>query len=320
MPSIEDVQDSHDKILRTLAKHFLQDLVEILFPEIADKIDYSTAKFIAEKLFTDFRKGGHLEPDVVVELRAKSGERQVVLFHGEMENQFRKSFEKRLRTYHLQLSLEYPDCAVLTSVIYRLGGPSYGIEKREVVTGFAGMVTSRFYYVCFSLSRSLAEEYVDRPQALAAAFAALMKSAIWDKVEQKIRCYEAIERAEVDTEKRYLLVNTVDNYLPLSKNEEDRFDAEIRQEGHKEVTKMIQTLSEALADQKAEGVALGKAEGVALGKIMATREAIALLARSLHKDLPNGFLKKLDEIDDIRRLYEILESIPRSKSLQELLP
>ena len=83
---------------------------------------------------------------------------------------------------------------------------------------------------------------------------------------------------------------------------------------------MIQTLSEALADQKAEGVALGKAEGVALGKIMATREAITLLARSLYKDLPDCLQERLDEIDDIQRLYEILESMPRSKSLQELLP
>lgn len=315
-PPGEDEPLSHDKILRTLGHQFLSDLVEIIYPEVADEIDFSSAKFVAGKLFADFRKEGHVEPDVVAELRAKNGDRQVVLFHAEMENRHLVEFERRLRIYNLQLSLEYPDSAILTAAIYRLGGPKQGIAKREVVTEFRGVVTNRFYYVALSLSQSLAEEYVDRPQALAAALAALMRSKIWDRVEQKIRCYEAIRRAEVDEEKRYILVNTVDNYLPLSENDKARFDIETRSGEHKEVETMIQTFSEALAAREARGEALGEARG----KLLATRQAIVLLARSMHGGLPDGFTEKLDLIDDLGRLYEVLELVPKVNKLEEIFP
>ncbi len=32
---------SHDKILRTLARHFLKDLVEIFFPDVAGDVDFA---------------------------------------------------------------------------------------------------------------------------------------------------------------------------------------------------------------------------------------------------------------------------------------
>ena len=86
----------------------------------------------------------------------------------------------------------------------------------------------------------------------------------------------------------------------------------MRQEDHKEAAAMIQTLSEALAEREARGEARGK--------ITATREAIILLAQSLHQEIPDHFRASLDEITDLRRLYEILEAVPRVDSLEELLP
>ncbi len=65
---------------------------------------------------------------------------------------------------------------------------------------------------------------------------------------------------------------------------------------------MIQTFSAALADSKAEGV----------------RGAIVLLARSFHKILPAGFEEKLNAINSLDRLYQILEQIPRVRSLEEI--
>ncbi len=103
-----------------------------------------------------------------------------------------------------------------------------------------------------------------------------------------------------------VLACVVENYLELDKDETARFDAEVRREERQEVGKMIQTFSEALADSKAEGEAKG------------VRGAIVLLARSFHKILPAGFEEKLNAINNLDRLYQIMEQIPRVRSLEEI--
>ena len=317
-PSGQRDDKSLDKILRTLARHFVQDFVEILFPDVAGDIDFSSVKFVGEEVFADFRKKGHVRPDVVVEMWSNDGEPQLALFHAELEYKHLTVIAKRLKKYSQQLSLaydpEHEDVPILSAAVFVYGGPKSGLETRELITRFKGLVTNRFYYVAFALSRSLAEEYVERPQALAAALAAFMRSDVWDRVEQKIRCYEAVRRADVDEEERYLLVNVVDERLRLDEEERFRFEAEIRREERQEVQKMIQTFSEALAEREARGKAEGKAEGM----LQATRDAIVLLAKSLHGELPEGFAEKLDAIDSLERLHQILELVPKVRSLGEI--
>jgi len=74
-------------------------------------------------------------------------------------------------------------------------------------------------YISFGLSGSLAEEWLERPQVLAAALAALMTSHQWDKVEQKLNCLRVIAKEE-DQRRQFLLKRAVDVYLPLKKEEE----------------------------------------------------------------------------------------------------
>jgi hypothetical protein len=202
-------------------------------------------------------------------------------------------------------------------------------ERRQGWTSF------RFFYLAFGLSGSLAEEFVDRPQPLAAALAALMRSKVWDRVEQKLRCLSAISRAEgLDLSRRYVLTRVVDTYLELSENESERFAAELEREANKEVRDMVVTWEEALAESRAEGLTLGeargkaegltlgeargKAEGEAQGRFDAARKAVVLLARRCHRDIPPAFEETIRAIDDLDRLYRILERVVDAPSIAEL--
>ncbi len=49
----------------------------------------------------------------------------------------------------------------------------------------------------------------------------------------------------------------------------------------------------------------------------ATRQAIVLLAKHLHRSLPDGFEEKLEAVDNLSRLYEILEQVTKV-SLDEI--
>ncbi len=69
---------------------------------------------------------------------------------------------------------------------------------------------------------------------------------------------------------------------------------------------MIQTCSEALVDRETRGA------------LQATRRAIVLLARNRHAELPDGFEERLEAIENLSRLYAILEQVPDVASLEEL--
>jgi len=217
--------------------------------------------------------------------------------------------EKRLKMYSHQLALEYEDPPIVSAAVFLRGGPS-GVEKREVVSQLGPVVTNRFYYVAFGLSGSLAEEFVERPQPLAGALAALMGSKIWDRVDKKMACFEAVQRADVDDEKRYLLKSVVENYVELDEEEQKRFAAKLKREEHKEVRKMVQTWQEARETWEARGEARGE--------VKAARKAIVRLAKHRHGSVPPEFVEKLETVDDTERLYHILEQVTEVPSLAQI--
>jgi hypothetical protein len=254
----------------------------------------------------------------------REGKPRLVLVHVEVEDKFLKETEDRLRLYalHLELEFRYP---VITVVVYLRGGPRKGVELRRVSTVVGTREISSFSYVAFGLSRSLAEDYVDRPQPLAAALAALMRSRLWDKVEQKLFCLEAVSRARLPLAQEYVLAKVVKSRIELSPEDERRFEELVRERGE-EVEAMAVTWEEALAEREAigeakglaEGEAKGLAEGEAKGKLIATRQAITLLAKHCFRSLPAGFEEQLEATDDLGRLYEILEQVHEARTIEEL--
>ena len=308
-----DEETSADKLFKTAFELFLRNLVELVRPEVAARLDLDHARILSPKLFADFRKQGLREPDLVAEAETVGGESELVVVHVDVEGSFRNVMDQRMMEYamHLVLKTGKP---VVSIAVFLTGGPK-GIKVREVRKEAAGWTSFRFFYLAFGLSGSLAEEFVDRPQPLAAALAALMRSKLWDRVEQKLRCLTAISRAEgLDVSRQYVLTRVVDNYLELSENESERFAAELEREANKEVRDMVVTWEEALAESRAEGEARGKAQGL----LEAARKAIVLLARRCHRDVPADFEETLGAIDDLERLYRILERIVDAPSMAQL--
>jgi hypothetical protein len=306
-------ETSADKLFKTAFELFLRNLVELVRPEVAARLDLDHARILSPKLFADFRKQGLREPDLVAEAETVDGESELVVVHVDVEGAFRLIMDERMMEYamHLVLKTGKP---VVSIAVFLTGGPK-GIEVREVTKEAAGWTTFRFFYLAFGLSGSLAEEYVDRPQPLAAALAALMRSEVWDRVEQKLRCLTAISRAKgLDLSRQYVLTRVVDNYLELSENESERFKAELERGANKEVRDMVVTWEEALEESRAKGEDRGKA----LGRLEAARKAILLLASECHREVPPSFEEKVRAIDDLDRLYRILERIVKAPSIAEL--
>ncbi len=89
---------------------------------------------------------------------------------------------------------------------------------------------------------------------------------------------------------------------------------------------MVITWEDALAerydrgktDGRTEGKTEGETEGETKGRTKEARNAIVLLARHRHGELPDGFEEKLEAIHSLRRLHQVLEQVFDGVSLEEL--
>ncbi|MCP4591754.1 MAG: hypothetical protein GY842_13525 [bacterium] len=137
-----------------------------------------------------------------------------------------------------------------------------------------------------------------------------MRSKLWDQVEQKLRCLRAVSRADVDDAQRFVLAKIVDIYVELKADDEKRFQAELEREANKEVSDMVITWDEALAEREARGEAKGVAKGV--------HEAIVLVVNHRFGSPPAAFVEALEKIDDLSRLHDLLDQSLTVNSLDEL--
>ncbi len=295
---------SHDQIFKTAFSLFLQDLIELVDPALAAALDLRAPRFIEKEAFTDFPGGERAEADLVAEATTRDGEPRLVLTHGEVEGKFRRTIDRRTWRYFMHLELKY-DVPVISVVVFLTGGPP-GVERRVVVETVGALEISRFTYLAFGLSRSLAEAWVDRPQPLAGALAALMSSEVWDNVERKLHCLRAVCRGEVDDARRFVLKNIVDTYIPLDRDEEVRFKCQIEQEANKEVRDMVITWEDALAESRVEG------------KVEEARGAALLVLRHRFGSIPPTVETRLAAIDDLERLHEIMEQSLKVPSIEDL--
>lgn len=303
---------SHDLIFKTACRYFFADVVELVRPDLARRLDLSRVEFLEQEAFSDFPEGERSIADLVARVRLKDDSERLLLIQVEVEGQFRRAMDERVFVYYLHLRLKYR-LPLVTIVIFLKGGRA-PIEFREVVDRFDDIDICRFRYLAFCLRPSRAEDFVDRPQALAPAFAALMKSD-WDPVEKKLRCLRAISRADVDDARRYVLARIVDVYVQLNETEAARFAAEVERESNEEVRRMVITWEDALAASKTEGKAEGKTEG----KAEAARSHILRILQRRLSSVPPSVEDKLRAIDRVERLEEILDQAIVVRSVDELV-
>jgi hypothetical protein len=303
---------NHDEIFKTTFSNFLGDLVELVSPELADTLDLRNPEFIEQEAFADVPKGKRAVCDLVAKTATRSGDPKLVLVHVEVEGKFLRANDQKVLRYYMHLRLKYNIPVI--SICVNLKGNPVGVEVRQVVDKVGKMEVCRFSYIAFGLSRCLAEEYVDRPQALAAALAALMRSSAWDKVEQKLHCLRAISRAKVDEARRYVLANVVDTYVQLNPEEDERFAGALASEANKEVSDMEITWEGALAAREKKGFD----EGEAIGEAKATRKAIILALNRRLGPVPDEVIERLTSISDIQRLQSILEQAVSAGSIDEI--
>jgi hypothetical protein len=215
--------------------------------------------FASEPLFSHLGKREHRVPDLVAWIPLK-GSGKSVLVHLEIESRYCATMNRRMWRYFSLLNSRN-NIEVFSMVVFLSGGPA-GVEVCQHSLKIGEEELHRFSYWAFGLSSCDAEEWLERPQLLVTALAALMKVR-GDRVAHKLRLLRAAAQ-EKNPEKLYILNVVISLYLKLQDDEQARFEAALAKE--KAMLPVLPNIPLSLAEYEetlekrlAEGKNLGEA-------------------------------------------------------------
>ncbi len=133
----------HDQLFKRFFHEFLQDFLELFYPDVAARLDFTTLEFLDKELFTDFPDGDVREADVVARVETHEGTPEIILIHVEIQSRPERDFPYRMFQYHALLRFKY-GVPVFPVAVYLQGGS--GLTDEEYREALFGEVQLRFRY------------------------------------------------------------------------------------------------------------------------------------------------------------------------------
>jgi hypothetical protein len=198
---------------RELFQTFLGDYLRLAEPDTAVHLLLERARFPVLDVpeWTDEER---TEIGVVAEVPTRDGEALTILIQPEPEPRGPVEAARRYGRWFVALERRLPR-PVLLSVVYLRGGrPGLNLESAAVGTVY-GMEVVRIFYTAFGLSEARADYYLERPEPLAWALAALMRPVRRSRAEHKLACLQRIAGADLTGRERSLLTSCVEEWMEL---------------------------------------------------------------------------------------------------------
>lgn len=180
----------HDQLAKDLVRTFFRNFLDLAAPEAAGRLRPERASFLDTQSSTDWPAGRRQEMDLLVRVPSRSPGQKPVLIHVEVERQARTRMALRMWLYYMQLRLRHG--LLVVPILLNLKGGAPGVSRPLLAEGFDDPETARFRFRSFSVSGCRAEEYLERPEPLAWALAALMRRGRWSRAEHRMACIRRI--------------------------------------------------------------------------------------------------------------------------------
>jgi hypothetical protein len=298
-----------DPVFKELLRAFFREFLELFFPEAAARLDLTEVRFLDKEVFTDLPEGSLREPDLVAETRTKEGEPEVILVHVEVQAQKGRAFPYRMFEYYALLRLRtkkpvYP-------VALMLVGGTGGITREVYEERLLGESILAFRYATVSLPDLAADSYLDSPNPLGPALAALMRPSRKGRARQKLESLLRVVRLPVDEARKSLLAHVVESYLKLTRREREDYDNYLRELPQVEVETMV-TIFEQRGYEK--GMRSGKEQGARTAK----RAAVAKVLRARFRSVPADLDSRLEAIEDLDVLERLFDRSLTASAIEEV--
>ena len=293
----------HDRLFKSLLRAFLPDLLRLVAPGVAARLRLGRVTFLDKELLTEDGRGGRREADLVARIPLR--DRGDLLVHVEIEARAGRAMPRRLRAYALRIQSLY-DGQLLTILLNLRGGPP-GVQRVRLAGEIADPGLSSFQYIAFGLSGCVAADYLERPEPLAWALAAVMRSGPMSRAEHKLACLRRIATARLKPDRRLLLKNFVEEYLILTPEQQEEYKLLIARNPNREVRDMWMTWSERIEEK-------GRAEGEREGM----RKLLLHLLSQRFGPLSEAVRGQVEAITSTRRLTSLAGRVLTARSLRDL--
>lgn len=302
----------HDQLAKDLVRTFFRDFVGLTAPEAASRLRLEEASFLDTQSTTDWPAGRRRELDLLARIPSCTFGEKPVLIHVEIERRARSGMNLRMWLYYMQLRLRHG--ILVVPILLNLKGGSPGVSRTVMEEGFDDPETARFRFRSFSISGCRAEEYLERPEPLAWALAALMRPGRWSRAEHRMACLRRIAAAELPELQRFLLVNCVETYVQLSGRDAVEYARLMERTENREAIAMEMTWAEKM---EAKYRRLGRVEGRA--EALENFRAVVLhLLEQRFGPLPARVRRRVERLRSLRSLRRIAEQVLIANSLRDL--
>lgn len=306
----------HDRLFKSLLRAFLPDLLRLLAPGVAAQLRLDRVTFLDKELLAE---DGRREADLVARIPLRAG--GALLVHIEIEARARRRMSKRLRAYAHRIQSLY-EGQLLTILLNLRGGPP-GIHRIRLDGELPAPELSSFQYISFGLAGCAAADYLESTEPLAWALAAVMRCGSLSRAQHKLACLSRIAAARLDEDREILLVNFVEEYLPLTAAEAEEYKIISARNLNREEKAMWMPWSERIkVEARKEGILLGRQEGREKGRAQGEREGMRkLLLHMLDQrfgPLSEEVRAQIGAINSTRRLTSLASKVLKARSLGDL--
>ncbi len=302
----------HDQIFKNLIKNFFKEFMELFLPDAAKAINFRRITFLEKEYFTDASGGKRKQMDLVVRAGLKGGGEEFILVHTEFESSRKNIFPERMCEYFFQLYLRHKKPIIPIAVFADDQKWKKPLPDTYEI-GFKGEVYNKFRYRQIKLKNLDYRKFLRTKNPLAYALMAKMGYSRKQMIQAKSDFWRLIAGArKVNPARRHLLIEFVETYMQLNRQEQKRFDKIINeQKEYQEAKKMI-TVYEKRGKQ--EGLLEGKQEGLIEGK----QDDLLLLMEKKFGKLSQSIKNKIRKINSVKKLDSLLVDLLDAGKLTDL--
>ncbi len=299
----------HDQLFKEILRGFFREFLELFFPDVAGRLDFDSLGFPNREVFTAFPEGQRREPDVVAELRTRSGEPEIVVVHVEVQADVRGDLGRRMLEYYSLLKAQFD--APVFPILLLLQGGQEGADTAEYRHEVFEREVLRFRYARIALARLSAREYVEA-SPLGAALAALMgRGETSEELELRARMLKRVLTSGLEQNRLYILVNTIETYFELSAPERESFRRLVERKEFQGMQDTKLTWGDKLIQ---EGMEKGREEGLAQGK----RDTLKRQLTVRFGSLPSEVAARIDALRTSEELDRYLDRVLTARSLEDV--
>lgn len=296
-----------DQIYKVLIQNFFKEFMELFLPYLAERIDYSSAEFLMQEMFTDLPKGKRKKLDLVVKIKfLGEDDEKIIIIHIEVEGKKQQGIARRMFKYFAQLYLRF-EKDIIPIVIFVDDHKWKEDVDREYLISYDEQYLN-FRYKKIKLKDLNYKQFLNSRNPLAHALMVKMDFDKKERVRLKAEVLRLIITGRIDEARQSILLNFVEECMVLKSLEEKSFKKLIdEKEDYKEIKHMV-TIYEEKGIQK----------GAVHLLIQQIIQKFGPVSEEIEKKIKS--INKLDELDelgiallDIKSLEEFVAKLDKVK-------